>query len=105
MAGVVKKQQKIIRVGNSVAITLDKEYLNTFKVNVGDPVTVTYYSGVPLIKLNPPDKHTETVVLHEDMVKEEHGAYLASEITPEFRTWVQTSLEEDKEAMKDLAHL
>lgn len=107
MAAKTIKKQKIIRVGNSYAITIDREYLEKFSIKAGDTVSVTYYSGVPLIKLEPPENYSNkySSEKHADIVKEEQLAYISSEITPEFKQWVEKTLEEDKEAMKELSHI
>ena len=53
MSDVKTKSQKIIRVGNSYAVTIDKAYIDKYGMKVSDAMSITYYTASPLIKMSP----------------------------------------------------
>lgn len=107
MNDVKTKSQKVIRVGNSYAVTIDKAYIDKYAIKVSDAMSMTYYAASPMIKMSPEKSGSigDLSGLDDTTKKEMKTAHLASEISPEFRAWVKQTLEEDKEAMEELAHL
>lgn len=69
--------QKIIRVGNSVAVTIPQSVIKEKKLKVGDKVQVD---------LEPIKKARKTT------------------ITPEFIKWVDTYIENNRPTLQELAH-
>ena len=99
--------QKIIKVGNSFAVTLDKQFIDQSGLKGGDHVVMRYDETTPSAALSIKD-HGETIYSagsSKKLTKQEKMKNLSSEITPEFRDWVKNSLEEDKESMDTLANL
>lgn len=99
--------QKIIKVGNSLAVTLDKQFIGQSGLKAGDHVVMRYDETTPSAILSIKD-HSEniyTVGTSKKLTKQQKMKNLSSEITPEFRNWVKNSLEEDKESMDALANL
>jgi hypothetical protein len=93
--------QKVIQVGNSLAVTIDKKQAQLMKIQAGQPLAVVYKPEKGLMSLaKSPDDLNQTMV-----VAGEQEAYVTSQITPEFRDWVEKSLDEDKDAMEKLANL
>ena len=98
--------QKIIRVGNSLAITLDSTFAKSANLKHGSKLQIEYDhdSGALTAKTVEPyrqGKDQQAPVLSDKQQEE----YVSSKITPEFRAWVKKSLEHDAEAMKELANL
>ena len=69
--------QKIIRVGNSVAVTIPKKTMEEKNLNVGDSVNIEIDSA------KNPKKTT---------------------ITPEFKKWVDKYIEDNRPALEELAN-
>ncbi|MBI5151447.1 MAG: hypothetical protein HZA34_02640 [Candidatus Pacebacteria bacterium] len=100
------KTQKLIKVGNSYAVTLDREFVSQSGLDKKKDVTVQYNISEPSVHLLLRDKPEVGYTTSErKLTKSEKSAYLASEITPEFKKWVDKTLEEDRKSMKALAHL
>lgn len=100
------KTQKLIKVGNSYAVTLDREFVSQSGLDKKKEITVQYNISEPSIHLLLRDKsEIGYTTSSRKLTKSEKSAYLSSEITPEFKKWVDKTLEEDLESMKVLAHL
>ncbi len=97
--------QKIIRVGNSYAITLDKDFIEKTKLYKQSHVSVRYDENAPQTIAILRDSSEFSYETSKKLSKEEKAKYLISEITPEFQHWVQQTLEEDKESMQVLANI
>lgn len=95
------QMQKVIKVGNSLAMTLDSKQAALMNIKVGQKLAVSYK----------PDNHIFSVgatgasIDSKAMKKAEKEANVASKVTPEFQMWVEKSLDEDAEAMSKLASL
>lgn len=103
MDNTYTKTQKLIKVGNSLATTLDPQFLRQAGIKAGDSLSLHYAADGAYATLIP----AKTVNKMEKMKvnKAEREAVLMSKVTPEFQTWVEKSLEEDAEALKKLANL
>lgn len=54
--------QKIIRVGNSAAVTIPKDYLKALQVKVGTKIDVTLTEDASRIIIDIPAKRTQTKI-------------------------------------------
>ncbi len=95
------QMQKVIKVGNSLAITLDKKFTEKAGISPGQEMAVVYKAEKGLVSL----AKSSTMISDGDRVAEEKVAYLSGKVTPEFQLWVEKSLDEDAEAMSKLANL
>lgn len=100
----VTKNQKLIKVGNSYAVTVDPQFLKENKLEAGSVLTLRYASDGSFITLIP-GKSTKQIEGSPKLNQAEQAAVLESRVSPEFRLWVEKSLEEDAKAMKELANL
>lgn len=99
------KYQKIMKVGNSLAISLDKDFVNQTGVKAGDQVAVNYKADEKVVSYSPVVENYGASKVSEPSAKYEAKAKLASAITPELEEWVNKFLEEDREALEKLANL
>lgn len=90
------KTQKIIKVGNSYAVTLDKKFLDGSNLTVNDALVVEY--GQDNIHIRPQTPQE----LSPEERKERQKQVLASRIDPEFRDWVDQTIKDDKEVLEAL---
>lgn len=95
------QMQKVIKVGNSLAVTIDKKQAQLMKIEPGQSMAVVYKPEKGVMSLATSAHNLSEIQL----VAEEKQAYVSGKVTPEFRDWVEKSLEEDQEAMKRLADL
>lgn len=79
--------QKIIKVGNSAAITIPKGFLQQTGLVVGQEVAVETSSKLKTLLVKP---------------KKEAGK---TTLTPEFKEWLDKFVEEYKPILKELSHL
>lgn len=103
------KQQKVIKVGNSLAVTLDRAFIDAHDVKPGDPIVASYAESHVAYAVPNPDpmilKDAGNTEYGKTLSKAEQRAVMHSRITPEFKDWVDKMLEEDKEALEALANL
>jgi len=98
------KTQKIIKVGNSYALTLDKKFVDRAKLKIGEPMVAQYSTTSSAMSFARPEDLAK-IKTPGKLSKAEKRAVLNSKITPEFQTWVEKTLEEDKQALEELANL
>ena len=79
--------QKIVRVGNSAAVTIPKEFLTQAKLNIGDKVEVESDKDLRIMLIKPT------------------GSSVQTKITPEFKSWLNDCISENQDVLKKLAHL
>lgn len=107
MVNTILKTQKVIKVGNSLAISLDAGFVAGAGIKHGDHLTLRYdvsqQSAVLSTKETPENRYATSS--GTKLSKTEKEAYLSKEITPEYQEWVKKTLEEDREAMEELANL
>lgn len=77
--------QQIIRVGNSAAITIPKDFLRETKIKIGDQI---------LVEAN---LTTKTIILKPKKAK------LASPISPEFSSWTKNFIKKYQPLLDELA--
>ena len=73
--------QKIVRVGNSAAITIPSKFLKNTNLKIGDEVYVEEDSDLKVMIVKP--KQARDVM----------------SLTPEFRNWFETFMKENKETL------
>ena len=100
MRDVKTKLQKIIKVGNSYAVTLDSEFVKEQGFDKNPSIMVRYANKAGVITAGNKDKISINGWLTED----ERKGYIASKVTEEFRDWVDKTLVDDAEAMEKLAN-
>ena len=79
--------QKIIKVGNSAAITIPKEFLKEAGLQIGDEMAVETNGKLKMF-LAKPKKQADQATL-----------------TPEFKAWLDSFMEEYRPILTKLAHL
>ncbi|MBI2612047.1 AbrB/MazE/SpoVT family DNA-binding domain-containing protein [Candidatus Gottesmanbacteria bacterium] len=79
--------QKIIKVGNSAALTLPTQFLRESGLSIGDEMNVETNGKLKMVLAKPAN----------DAAK--------SALTPEFKTWLDNFLSEYKPVLDELAHL
>lgn len=76
--------QKVIKVGNSAAVTIPKYFLNSAKIKIGDKVFTEFDEETNMIFVSP---------------KSFKG------ITPEFVRWTKDYINKNRKALEELAKL
>lgn len=103
------KTQKVIRVGNSYAVTLDSKFVNENELKSGDRVVGSYnktHVAYAIPKSQPLTlRDSGDSKQSRKLTKTQKKAVLYSKITPEFSQWVDKTLDEDKEILEKLANL
>lgn len=103
------KYQKIIKVGNSLGVTLDRDFVTKTGIQAGDQMAVSYDADEKVVSFAAADSSMATTLGDKPMSQHEYETFkkskLASKITPELEAWVEKFLEENKEAMDKLANL
>ncbi|OGV95582.1 hypothetical protein A2W24_06820 [Microgenomates group bacterium RBG_16_45_19] len=93
--------QKVVKVGNSLAVTLDSKQAALMNIKVGQELAMVYKADKGVISLS----QTKAGLSGEVVRKSEKAAVLAGKITPELKQWTDRFLLENDEAMKKLADL
>lgn len=81
--------QKIIRVGNSGAVLIPKEYLETLGVRIGSKVKISLDPNIKQLVVDVPER--------------KRGRTNGTKLSREFDQWLQTFLTEDKPLLDELA--
>lgn len=79
--------QKIIKVGNSAAVTIPKEFLQEARLKIGDELDVETNGNLRMLLAKPKGHNTN------------------SSLTPEFKNWLDNFIKEYKPVLEELAHL
>lgn len=103
------KTQKVIKVGNSYAVTLDSKFVDENQLKAGDQI-VGSYSKSHVAYAAPQNqpmtlKDSGNLKYGKKLSKTEKRAVMYSKVTPEFTSWVDKTLEEDKNILEELANL
>lgn len=77
--------QKIVRVGNSAAVTIPKEFLVQAQLAVGDEIEV------------------QSDVDFKSVIIRAKNAKMSSRITPEFKDWLDNFTKNNKDTLEKLA--
>lgn len=94
-------RQKVIKVGNSLAITLDREFVIKTGIKAGDEMAVVYKPEKGVLSA----AQSAEQVTESGMVKEEKTAYVTGKVTPELKEWTERFIQENEEALKKLAEV
>jgi antitoxin component of MazEF toxin-antitoxin module len=95
------KKQKVIKVGNSLAVTLDKEFAKQTGLQVGDSVASAYSVDKGVVSMAKSKKG----VSKKTSSNTEREAYVSSKITPELKDWTEKFISDYQEALEKLANL
>ena len=103
------KTQKVIKVGNSYAVTLDSKFVDENQVKAGDQV-VGSYSKSHVAYAVPKNqsmtlKDSASLEYGKKLSKAEKRAVMHSKVTPELSSWTDDFLKKNKQAMEELANL
>lgn len=79
--------QKIIKVGNSFAVTIPKSFVNEAGFKSGDEVVVESDKDLKLMVVKPV------------------GSPIQTKITPEFKAWLDDFNKKNKKVLQELAKL
>ena len=92
--------QKYVKVGNSMAVTLDNGFVKQHNIKPGRPVVMVYddrgiFSGTS----------SKQLLSDKTLSDVSKKTVIASKITPELKQWTERFLLENQVAMKKLADL
>ena len=79
--------QKIVRVGNSAAVTIPKSFLDEINLQIGDEIDVQNDKDLKIMVIKPKNSSTQT------------------QITPEFKNWLDNFMASNSATLKELAQL
>ena len=96
------KRQKLIKVGNSWAVTLDKDFVNQSGIGVVREIAAVYNTDKGVVSLA---KSGSSKTLDTERVDSEKQAVMHGKITPELKEWTENFIKENEEALKKLASL
>lgn len=96
------KVQKLIKVGNSYALTIDKKFVDSFVKETPPTYQVTYSTEPLAITISPT---TPTNSKSNPASIDQKSKELASKISPELEQWTKDFLKENKQALTELANL
>jgi antitoxin component of MazEF toxin-antitoxin module len=103
MADLKIKTQKIIKVGNSLAVTLDRKFLDRCRLQEGSDLIAKYDEDTASVTFATPDTYAASQ--GRPLQVAEQKAVYKTKFDPEFLAWVENFLQEDKEALDKLANL
>jgi hypothetical protein len=103
MAEIRIKNQKIIKVGNSYAITIDKTFADRCRLQEGSELIAKYDEDTSSVTFATPDKYAASQP--KPLGVAEKTAVYSSKIDPELRKWTEDFLKENEDALKELANL
>ncbi len=95
------KYQKVIKVGNSLAVTLDQGFIAQAGIIAGDTLAASYKPEVKLFSMT----QSKNNLNRKSSSVNEAKSVVSSKITPELEAWTENFLHENKialEALKDL---
>lgn len=103
MSDLKIKNQKIIKVGNSYAVTLDRSFIDRTQMKDGSELIAKYDEETASVTFASPTTYAASQG-RPLQVAEKKAVYM-TKIDSTFAAWVDKTLEEDKEALKELANL
>lgn len=95
------QMQKVIQVGNSLAVTLDKSFVQGAGIRSGQQLAVVYKPEKGLMSV----AKTKVNLSADVLTPNEQEVFIKSKITPELEQWTNKFLLENQEAMRKLADL
>mgnify|MGYP000526255761 CR=1 FL=1 len=103
MSDLKIKNQKIIKVGNSYAVTLDRTFLDRTQMQDGSELIAKYDEDTASVTFAKPSTYAASQ--DQPLQLAEKKAVYNSRIDPELVKWVDQMLVDDKEALEELANL
>src|SRR5688572_20171559 len=103
MSDLKIKTQKIIKVGNSYAVTLDKEFIDRTQQKEGSPLIAKYDEDTSSVTFSKPATYAASQQ-RPLMVAEQKAVYM-TKITPDLQKWTEDFIKENAEALEELANL
>lgn len=94
------KTQKVIKVGNSLAVTLDKDFVTKTGIQAGDGLVADYDAKHQFVSVSKSANGNTTAAKVS-----KKRAIVAGKITPELEAWTDKFLEKNEEAMIALKDL
>ena len=79
--------QKIIKVGNSAALTIPREFLQESGLKIGDEMAVAVNSRMKMVLAKPKSEAQKT------------------SLTPEFKEWLDNFIKDYRPVLEKLAHM
>lgn len=103
------KTQKVIRVGNSYAVTLDSKFVKENNLQAGQQIIGSYSAShvayaAPATKVLKLRGDTD-LKYGKKLTTTEQRAVMHSKVTPELKDWTDGFLAENKQALEELANL
>lgn len=95
------KYQKVIKVGNSLAVTLDQAFVQQAAIKAGDNLAASYQPDKRLFSMS----QSKNGVQGAGVLNNEAKAILSAKITPELESWTDSFLKENQEALEALKDL
>ena len=104
MFDIMLKTQKIIKVGNSCAVSLDKGFVRQAGLEPGVEVTISYDPQTQVVALAAPKAYARAQKNGQlRLIKKR--AYVSSKVTLELKVWTDKFLKENAQALDELANL
>jgi hypothetical protein len=103
MADLKIKNQKIIKVGNSYAVTLDKKFIDRTQMQEGSDLIAKYDEDTSSVTFASPGTYAASQA--RPLLVAEKKAIYTTKVSPELEKWTEEFLKENKEAMEALANL
>lgn len=101
---IVSKTKNFIKVGNSFAVIVDRSFVDRYFDGGKAPITMDLDVEQRKVSFSPAQNATGSTQ-NKKLTKTQKTAVLESKLSKEFRDWVEKSLDEDEQALKELAHL
>lgn len=99
------KTQKLIKVGNSYAVTLDSEFVTHTKLQEKGYVTLQYNFDDETMAISVNEPPTVQYSAEPKLSQSDKRKNLAETLSPEYKKWLDNFMKENKEALNKLAHL
>lgn len=97
------KMQKVIKVGNSLAVTLDRVFVTKLGIKVGQNLAANYKPDKGVMSFGKSARVLRSQ--NGSLLPSEREAILAGKVTPELVAWTDNFIKENKEALEKLANL
>jgi antitoxin component of MazEF toxin-antitoxin module len=99
VGGNMIKMQKVIKVGNSLAVTLDRDFVAKTGIVAGDLMAASYKPEKKVLSM------AQSKTALKGKLTTEKESIVSSKVTPELEEWMDSFLERNKEAMEALKDL
>lgn len=103
MSDIKIKNQKIIKVGNSYAVTLDKEFVDRCQMKDGSDLIAKYDEDTASVTFATPDTYAASQ--GRPLQLAEKKAVYTTKVNSELEEWTDKFLKENAQALEELANL